>query len=171
MDEEGKQTMRMLAKNMTFLMKSIELGKKEYVFRNRRSGRRRILFGKFKGVRAFFDNVVHARLDGDTISKMRAGTPEQPRSVNLFGSQIREISGSTQSLSSASRLTAKGADKRGILRRWTRYNFQEGGKSGRKFSDESGSEVPYYKIAHRSALHAARRAIFCNLLKYRYTYT
>ena len=30
MDEEGKQTMRMLAKNMTFLMKSIELGKKEY---------------------------------------------------------------------------------------------------------------------------------------------
>ena len=53
MDEEGKQTMRMLAKNMTFLMKAIELGKKEYVFRNRRSGRRRILFGKFKGVRAF----------------------------------------------------------------------------------------------------------------------
>ena len=30
MDEEGRQTMRMLAKNMTFLMKSIELGKKEY---------------------------------------------------------------------------------------------------------------------------------------------
>ena len=30
MDEEGKQTMRMLAKNMTFLMKSLELGKKEY---------------------------------------------------------------------------------------------------------------------------------------------
>nr|DAW08855.1 MAG TPA: hypothetical protein [Bacteriophage sp.] len=48
------------------------------------------------------------RLDGDTISKMRSGAPEQPRSVNLFGSQIREISGSAQSLSSASRLTAKG---------------------------------------------------------------
>ena len=32
MDGEGKQTMRMLAKNMTFLMKSIELGKKEYGF-------------------------------------------------------------------------------------------------------------------------------------------
>ena len=30
MDEEGKQTMRVLARNMTFLMKSIELGKKEY---------------------------------------------------------------------------------------------------------------------------------------------
>ena len=30
MDEEGRQTMRMLAKNMTFFMKSIELGKKEY---------------------------------------------------------------------------------------------------------------------------------------------
>lgn len=30
MDEEGKQTMRVLAKNMTFLMKSIELGKKEF---------------------------------------------------------------------------------------------------------------------------------------------
>ena len=32
MDEEGKQTMRVLARNMTFLMKSIELGKKEYGF-------------------------------------------------------------------------------------------------------------------------------------------
>ncbi len=30
MDEEGKQTMRMLARNMTFLIKSIELGKKEF---------------------------------------------------------------------------------------------------------------------------------------------
>jgi len=30
LDEEGKQTMRTLAKNMTFLMKSIELGKKEF---------------------------------------------------------------------------------------------------------------------------------------------
>lgn len=29
-DEEGKQTMRALARNMTFLMKSIELGKKEF---------------------------------------------------------------------------------------------------------------------------------------------
>lgn len=29
MDEEGKQTMRVLARNMIFLMKSIELGKKE----------------------------------------------------------------------------------------------------------------------------------------------
>lgn len=29
-DEEGKQTMRVLARNMTFLMKSIELGKKTY---------------------------------------------------------------------------------------------------------------------------------------------
>ena len=29
-DEEGLQTMRTLAENMTFLMKSIELGKKEY---------------------------------------------------------------------------------------------------------------------------------------------
>ena len=29
-DEEGRQTMRTLARNMTFLMKSIELGKKEY---------------------------------------------------------------------------------------------------------------------------------------------
>lgn len=30
LDEEGKQTMRTLARNMSFLMKSIELGKKEY---------------------------------------------------------------------------------------------------------------------------------------------
>ena len=30
MDEEGKQTMRVLARNMTFLMKSIVLGKKTY---------------------------------------------------------------------------------------------------------------------------------------------
>lgn len=30
MDEEGKQTMRTLARNMAFLMKSIELGKKEF---------------------------------------------------------------------------------------------------------------------------------------------
>ena len=29
-DAEGLQTMRTLARNMTFLMKSIELGKKEY---------------------------------------------------------------------------------------------------------------------------------------------
>ncbi|MDO4620433.1 MAG: flavodoxin family protein [Lachnospiraceae bacterium] len=29
-DEEGKQTMRVLARNMTFLMKSIALGKKEF---------------------------------------------------------------------------------------------------------------------------------------------
>lgn len=30
MDEEGKQTMRTLARNMAFLMKSIALGKKEF---------------------------------------------------------------------------------------------------------------------------------------------
>lgn len=30
LDEEGKQTMRVLARNMTFLMKSIELGKEKY---------------------------------------------------------------------------------------------------------------------------------------------
>lgn len=30
MDDEGKRTMRVLAKNMSFLMKSIELGKKEF---------------------------------------------------------------------------------------------------------------------------------------------
>ena len=30
MDEEGKQTMRVLARNMTFLMKSIELGRKTF---------------------------------------------------------------------------------------------------------------------------------------------
>lgn len=30
MDEEGKQTMRVLARNMTFLMRSIELGKEKY---------------------------------------------------------------------------------------------------------------------------------------------
>ena len=30
MDEEGKQTMRTLARNMTFLMKSIALGKKQF---------------------------------------------------------------------------------------------------------------------------------------------
>ena len=29
-DEEGKQTMRVLARNMTFLMRSIELGKEKY---------------------------------------------------------------------------------------------------------------------------------------------
>ena len=29
-DEEGKQTMRVLARNMTFLMKSIALGKEKY---------------------------------------------------------------------------------------------------------------------------------------------
>ena len=32
MDEEGRQTMRILAENMTFLMKSIELGKEKYGF-------------------------------------------------------------------------------------------------------------------------------------------
>lgn len=31
-DEEGKQTMRVLARNMTFLMKSISLGKEKYGF-------------------------------------------------------------------------------------------------------------------------------------------
>lgn len=30
MDEEGMQTMRVLARNMAFLMKSIELGKEKY---------------------------------------------------------------------------------------------------------------------------------------------
>ena len=30
MDEEGKQTMRTLARNMTFLMKSIALGKEQF---------------------------------------------------------------------------------------------------------------------------------------------
>ena len=30
MDEEGKQTMRVLARNMTFLMKSIALGKEQF---------------------------------------------------------------------------------------------------------------------------------------------
>ncbi len=30
MDEEGKQTMRVLARNMVFLMKSIALGKEKY---------------------------------------------------------------------------------------------------------------------------------------------
>lgn len=30
MDEEGKQTMRTLARNMSFLMKSIALGKEKY---------------------------------------------------------------------------------------------------------------------------------------------
>lgn len=30
MDEEGKQTMRTLARNMTFLLKSIALGKAQY---------------------------------------------------------------------------------------------------------------------------------------------
>ena len=30
MDEEGKQTMRTLARNMTFLMKSIALGKETF---------------------------------------------------------------------------------------------------------------------------------------------
>ncbi len=30
MDEEGKQTMRVLARNMTFLMKSIALGKEAF---------------------------------------------------------------------------------------------------------------------------------------------
>lgn len=30
MDDEGKQTMRVLARNMTFLMKSIALGKEKY---------------------------------------------------------------------------------------------------------------------------------------------
>lgn len=29
-DEEGKQTMRVLARNMTFLMKSIALGKEQF---------------------------------------------------------------------------------------------------------------------------------------------
>ena len=32
MDEEGKQTMRVLARNMTFLMKSIALGKEQFGF-------------------------------------------------------------------------------------------------------------------------------------------
>ena len=35
-DEEGKQTMRTLARNMVFLMKSIELGKKEFGFHQKR---------------------------------------------------------------------------------------------------------------------------------------
>ena len=30
MDEEGKQTMRVLARNMIFLMRSIQLGKEKY---------------------------------------------------------------------------------------------------------------------------------------------
>lgn len=30
LDEEGKQTMRVLARNMTFLMKSIALGKEKF---------------------------------------------------------------------------------------------------------------------------------------------
>jgi len=30
MDEEGRQTMRVLARNMTFLMKSIQLGKEQF---------------------------------------------------------------------------------------------------------------------------------------------
>ena len=30
MDEEGRQTMRVLARNMTFLMKSIALGKEAF---------------------------------------------------------------------------------------------------------------------------------------------
>ena len=30
LDEEGKQTMRVLARNMTFLMKSIALGKEQF---------------------------------------------------------------------------------------------------------------------------------------------
>ncbi len=30
MDEEGKQTMRVLARNMVFLMKSIALGKEKF---------------------------------------------------------------------------------------------------------------------------------------------
>lgn len=35
MDEEGKQTMRVLARNMTFLMRSIELGKEKYGLPNK----------------------------------------------------------------------------------------------------------------------------------------
>lgn len=36
MDEEGKQTMRTLARNMTFLIRSIELGKRNSAFRRRK---------------------------------------------------------------------------------------------------------------------------------------
>ena len=42
-DEEGKQTMRVLARNMTFLMKSIALGKEKV----RASGNRRRAFTHF----------------------------------------------------------------------------------------------------------------------------
>ena len=45
-DEEGKQTMRVLARNMTFLMKSIALGKEAYGCRKKKLERVRILFVK-----------------------------------------------------------------------------------------------------------------------------
>ena len=49
-------------------------------------------------------------LEDDTPKSVSGMTRvELPRSVSLFGSQITERSGSTQSLSLASRLTAKGA--------------------------------------------------------------
>lgn len=49
-DEEGKQTMRTLGRNMAFLMKSIALGKERRDSRRwRQSARARTLSGKFSG--------------------------------------------------------------------------------------------------------------------------
>ena len=142
------------------------------VFRNRRSGRRRILFGKFKGVRAFFDKVVHApagwRYDFENEIGS-AGTAAvgqfiritDKRDIRLNPIFIIRIQIDSERRRINAAFSAVGLD---II-------SKKVSKSGRKFPDESGLEVPYYKLARRSALHAARRASSSNLLKYRYTYT
>lgn len=45
-DEEGKQTMRVLARNMAFLMKSIALGKEQFDFQRLRNMHGHISFDK-----------------------------------------------------------------------------------------------------------------------------
>lgn len=45
-DGEGKQTMRVLARNMTFLMKSIALGKEQFGLPEKKNELQHILLGK-----------------------------------------------------------------------------------------------------------------------------
>ena len=104
------------------------------------------------------------RLDGDLISKMRAGAPEQPRSVNLFGSQIRGISRLNPIF--IIRIRVDG-ERRRINAAFSAVGLdiisKKSGNLVGNFLMNPAERVPYYEIARRSALHAARRAISSNL--------
>ena len=52
-DEEGRQTMRTLARNMTFLMKSIALGKEQFGLPEKKQRFRQILFGRTRKRQGF----------------------------------------------------------------------------------------------------------------------